>query len=154
MSNYTITLKKLEFEPYFIVYITENYLLMKLLCTFLYPHITLFIRCCWRRWFDELWFFSVSSPFYTTLILKNCISNRKLLLVKENKKVTGKIIYLNIAMIDMYWTMVPCRLLLILWCFLLIYKWSRMSLVFCSDSSELKHQMDKFLQILLNNLPF
>ena len=52
-------------------------------------------------------FFSVSSPFYTTLILKNCISNRKLLLVKENKKVTGKIIYLNIAMIDMYWTKEP-----------------------------------------------
>ena len=115
---------------------------------FLYPHITLFIRCCWRRWFDELWFFSVSSPFYTTLILKNCISNRKLLLVKENKKVTGKIIYLNIAMIDMYWTMVPCRLLLILWCFLLIYKWSRMSLVFCSDASELKHQMDNAFYFL------
>ena len=93
-------------------------------------------------------FFSVSSPFYTTLILKNCISNRKLLLVKENKKVTGKIIYLNIAMIDMYWTMVPCRLLLILWCFLLIYKWSRMSLVFCSDSSELKHQMDNTFYFL------
>ena len=154
MSNYTITLKKLEFEPYFIVYITENYLLMKLLCTF-YILILPYLKDVVEE--DDLMnsdFFSVSSPFYTTLILKNCISNRKLLLVKENKKVTGKIIYLNIAMIDMYWTMVPCRLLLILWCFLLIYKWSRMSLVFCSDSSELKHQMDKFLQILLNNLPF